>query len=167
MAKYAFTLDGQDIVGWSSGKALPDGATEVTQADVDLYRAIKAEIKSEEDERRPQWIGSQVVKPSDTRSLYRVSTTTINHPRAGVPVIDADGISTLPIKIERMTDSTTPDVKFQAELILSLMDGEPWRCDFTNGVALKLFKTTTPSRYRIASGRGHRLIAPLVFIAAR
>jgi hypothetical protein len=167
MTKHSFTVKEGEITGYQSGSSVPPGGVEVTQDDLDAYRSARNTIRAEGDSRLPQWDGASVVIPEDTRTLYRVTAVNEDHAKAKVPVIDADGIDVFTFTIERMADATTVQTSFQDELVLRLMNDEPWRCKFTDGVAVKALTSKEPGRFYIVSERGHRLVAPLVFLAAR
>jgi hypothetical protein len=149
----SFTLDGLKIVGWQSGKTVPSGNIEVTDADREAYNAAQATMKLDgRSGERPEWNGNQVVIPPDTRPVIRVESPAPIDPQLGVAVIDADGIDEATITITKLVSQSDPstDTGFNNTVRL-LLNNRLVRFNFTNGIATKVFKSTSFKEFELKS----------------
>jgi hypothetical protein len=163
----SFSLDGTKIVGWQSGKTVPPSNVEVTDADRAAYSAAQTSMHADGRNDRPEWDGSQVVVPVDTRPIIRVTSPAPIDPQIGVAVIDADGVDEAIITITKLvsqSDSNT-DTGFNSTVRL-LLNNRLVRLDFTSGIATKTFKSTSFKEFELKSSPRFKVETPFRIMAA-
>lgn len=167
MFREDFVNDPVDIVGNKSGKGAPSASSiEVDDAMMRTYRGVQGELRTSGRSTLAQWNGVTVVAPSDGRMLFRFTPDRNNHPKFGVPVMDADGVDMVTITIEKMTNLTTVDTTFNATRIFLLENGDAWRVTFVDGVTSKEVRMTKSGLVDlIRQNNQYRVNEPLSLLA--
>lgn len=165
MSVTSFSLRGNKIVGWQVGREAPEGNVVVTEADREAYRQAKATLQSDGRQEQPEWDGTQVVIPPDTRPVIRVTSPAEVDADLGVAVIDADGVDTAVITITKLNDQGNRQASFN-RVVRIMLGGRLVKLDFVNGVATKNFKSNSYKELEIRSNPRFKVETPFVIVAA-
>jgi len=152
-----------EIVGYQSGGAtIPPDTDERQHLEADdammaLWRSTKTAMKVAAQGGAPQWSGTTIIRPADTRPYLRIESDKAE--------IAADGIDSTTVTVTVLNDDGTTKTGFDADRLFTTESGRVWKLSFTRGVATKVFRTKTSGTFDVVNTMDFRLEKPFMVTA--